>query len=353
MLITRIEAFPVEMRLNKDYRGGNGSGNLFTNIFIRIITNSKITGLGCAAPNPSLTEETSHSVQLVIEGIIAQVARGFSPLRIAKLLEKLKPHLQKTPCALAALDMALHDILAKQAGLPLWKLLGGFRNRIKTSAPIGSLPVAESLALAKEWVNRGLKCLKIFGGSDCDTDIERVLKIREIVGPRFALRFDAKQGYSLPETLRFAQAIKSAKLEFIEQPTTKSKPEILSEVTRKVSLPVVADESLTSPKEALRLTHEIGVDMLNIKTNRIGGISIALQLNAIAKSSGAELVVESEEESVLGIAAGLHFALARPNVAYADLGSFLNLIDDPAKSAATFRNGFLYPGKEAGLGVRF
>jgi L-alanine-DL-glutamate epimerase-like enolase superfamily enzyme len=338
------------MRLSEPYSIAYESIESAFNVFLRLETDVGVTGLGCAAPDPTITGETSDMVLDGIRNSVEPLLKGADPLRIALVSEQVGLEIPEKPSTRAAVDMALHDILGKRTGLPVWKLLGGFRERILTSITIGILPVDESVATARARVEEGFKCLKVKGGSNLDEDTEKMLRIREEVGPEIALRFDANQGYSVTQTLDFLRTTEKADLELIEQPTPMNAPELLGQVTRESQIPVMADESLVRLQDALLFAKAGSVDMVNVKLMKVGGISEALHIDSVARGAGIEAMVGCVDEAAIGIAAGLHFALARPNVTRADLDGHLDLIGDPTSEAVTIREGFIYPSEQPGLG---
>ena len=351
MKITRVETKTVTMPLEEGYTIAYETVESACNVFLRLETDGDIVGFGCAAPDQPVTGETPATVQAAMMNVIEPALRHADPLRWSWIMEELRHELAPQPAARAAVDMALFDILGKVARLPLWKLLGGYRESIPTSVTIGILPEAETVTAAKRWVAQGFKCLKLKGGKDVEDDVARVLKVRETVGPKIELRFDANQGYTVEQARRFVDHTRTANLELLEQPTPKGEPELLGQVTGSVSIPVMADESLVTLRDAFRLARNEFVDMVNIKLMKVGGIAEALHINSVARAAGLEVMVSCMDEAGLAIAAGLHFALARPNVVYADLDGHFDLLGDPTGDAVVVHEGSLRTTERPGLGL--
>ena len=350
MRITRVEAWAVEMGLSEPYSVAYETIDRATNVFLRLDTSSGLTGFGCAAPDLVVTGETGETVLTAFRDVVEPLLQGADPLRRMVHVERLRRALPGAPSARAAVDMALHDLLGKVSGQPLYRLLGGHRERIKTSVTIGILPAEDTVRRAVEFVKQGFRALKLKGGKDAEMDAERVLRVRETVGPGIDLRFDANQGYNVEQSLRFVELVRPAKIELLEQPTPRGETGLMGQVVHAVPIPVMADESLMTLRDAFRLARRGLADMVNIKLMKVGGIDTAVQINAVARSARLEVMVGCMDEAALAIAAGLHFALARPNVVYADLDGHLDLIGDPSAGAVILKQGLLYPTGAPGLG---
>ena len=347
----RVEARRLDMALEEPYAIAYETVDRVSNVLLRVETGNGLVGWGCAAPDEHVTGETPEGTLTTLGEVVPGLIVGLDPLRPAMVMERLKGHLGPTPSSLAAVDMALFDLMGKASGLPVWKMLGGYRDRIVTSVTIGILPQEETVERAMAWVGQGFRALKLKGGQDVEDDIMRVKAVRQAVGGKVGLRFDANQGYSVSESLRFVEETRGARLELLEQPTPRGQPDLLGRVSNDVHIPVMADESLMDLRDAFRLVRRDLADMVNIKLMKVGGISEALQVNGVARSAGYEVMVGCMDEMALGIAAGLHFALARPNVLYADLDGHIGLLGDPTEGAVVIRKGVLFPSPGPGLGV--
>lgn len=351
MRITGIDFQRVDMPLSEPYAISYETIGTAANVFLRLETDGGLIGFGCAAPDLEVTGETPESVLARFAEVVEPALRGEDPLLRTRLLESLEEPLRSDPSAMAAVDIALHDLGGKRAGLPLWLLLGGYRETIPTSVTIGILPVEDAVTEARARVAQGFRALKIKGGRSLDEDIERVFRIREAVGPHVELRFDANQGFTLEDSFRFVERTRSANLEILEQPTSRHEPHQLAEVSRLTTVPVMADESLLGLRDAFRIASGGMADMVNVKLMKVGGIAQARHVNSVARAAGLEVMVGCMDESALSIAAGLHFALSRSNVLYADLDGHLDLQDDPAAGAVILENGELRPTGAPGLGL--
>lgn len=350
MKVANVVAWTESFPLSEPYRIAYETVDSAVNVFVRIETDGGVSGSGCAAPDPTVTGETPEGVLEALCGVASDELRGCDPLRTAQARARLRKTFPDHPSVRAALDMALLDILGKTANLPLWLLLGGYRDSIPTSVTIGIHSASETVARARDRVGQGFRALKLKGGIDVDDDIARVLEVRRAVGRDIELRFDANQGYSVEASMRFVSETSSAGLELLEQPTSSEELDDLGAVTRGAPLPIMADESLLSLRDTFRIARHGLADMINVKLMKVGGIGEALQIASVARAARLEVMVGCMDEAGLAIAAGLHFALAHSAVAYADLDGHLDLVGDPTAGAVILRDGVLYPRPEPGLG---
>lgn len=322
-----------------------------SNVILKITTSDGLTGWGCAAPDLQITNETADDVIANVENLVIPLLQGQNPFQIIRFHETLSKQNPQMRSTLAMVNIALYDLMARKAGLPLYQLMGGYRKKIETSITIGIEPMDATLALAKDYWQQGFRILKLKGGLNLDEDIEKVYKLREMFGDGLTLRFDANQGYNVAQSVQFIDKTRDACIEILEQPTPHENDEAMRSVVENVEVPVMADESIRSLKDAFRLSKHDSTDMINIKIMKVGGLTEAQHINSVAKAAGMEVMVGCLDECALGIAAGLHFALSKPNVEYADLDGHLDFINDPISGLFTIEKGWIYPSTEAGLGV--
>lgn len=352
MRITRARLQRYDLRLKEPYTIAYETVSEAVNYVLLLETQeSGLTGYGCAAPDLTITSETPETFEKAFENVVKPALEGADPFYISRILQELKDQGEAGPSCRAMVDMALRDLMAKAAGQPLYKLLGAYRDSIPTSVTIGILPVSETLQKAQEWVDRGFFILKIKGGLDVEEDIRKLRDLHQRF-PQIKLRFDGNQGFSLEQALHFADEVEHLGLEILEQPLLISEEHHYHSFSKRIPQPVMADESVKTLQDTFRLARHELVDMINIKLMKVGGIQEGMHINSVSRSAGYEVMVGCLDECQLGISAGLHFALSRPNIEFADLDSHLDFEKDPFEGLFHLKDGVLYPNELAGLGVR-
>jgi len=349
--IVRAEAIPVELKLKEPFVIANETTEVADNIFIRLETETGIVGWGCSTPD-AVTSETKETVLKNFE-VAKRLVVGCDPTRINLVNFAMENELSGNPSLKAGVNMALYDIIGKMAGMPLFRLLGGYREKIATSVTVGLNPTDLMVEKAKQIVSAGFKFIKVKCGIDVEQDIENILAIREAVGSAVKLRLDANEGYSVEDALRIVTALEKngVDIEILEQPTKANYLYSLKDVTRQCSVPIMADETALTLRDSVKLVKLEIADMINIKLMKIGGITNAIKANALAELANVPVMVGCMNESMAAMSAGVHFACAFRNVEYADLDSALDFTNDVAKGGARYAEGYVIPSEKPGLGV--
>ena len=350
MQITNVSYERLDLKLSDPYTIAYETIDQAVNFILKIETAKGFVGYGCAAPDQVVTGESPTEVERNIKEIIIPFLKGRNAYMSSEILQGLKLLLKQKSSALAMVDMALLDIVARKLETPMYKFLGGYRHSIPTSITVGILPIEETLRIAQEYVKEGFFILKIKGGLSLDEDVEKMVRLREML-PSTQLRFDGNQGYTVKEASAFFERTKRVGIEIFEQPTKEGMDELLGQVTEGTDIPVMADESIKTLKDTFRLAQNERIDMINIKIMKVGGIREAMHINSVAQSAGLEVMVGCIDECRLGISAGLHFSLSRQNIKYADLDGHLDMIADPFKGLFNLDKGILYPSDAPGLGA--
>jgi len=351
MQIERVEITPVKLSLREPYRSAKHPKSLsqVEAIFIRAeLVRDYGDAWGCAVLDPSSGKPLEQTKQVCQD--CADRLCDINPLNTQYALAQLSDLTEGYPAVQCAMDMLLYDLLGLWSGLPLYRLLGGFRDRIQTSITIGIGDVPATVEKAREHAQTGFRILKLKGGLDPELDVRRVRAVKRAL-PNLILRLDADQGYSVQSALEVARAL-DGKLEFLEQPTPADDMSALRQVTNNSPVPILADESLHGPASALEIVNLRAADGISTKLASCGGLDCARQIDTIARAGHLSTMVGCLNEPALLIAAGLALALSSPNVRYGDLDGHFELDNDPTVPGFSFEDGWLIASEMPGLGCR-
>jgi L-alanine-DL-glutamate epimerase-like enolase superfamily enzyme len=351
MQIAQIEVTPAQLKLATPFRSAAHpeAVSQIEVVFIRAeAVRDYGDAWGCAVVNPAggrTLEQVLHACQAC-----AAKLHDLNPLNIQYALAELSDLMNDLPAVRCAFDMLLHDLLGLWSGLPLYRLLGGYRDRIQTSITLGLDDVPATVEMAQKRASDGFRILKLKGGLDPELDVRRVRAVKRAL-PDLTLRLDADQGYTVQAALDVSRALEG-KLEFLEQPTPANDLLALRQVTENSPVPILADESLHGPASALEIANQRAAHAVSTKLASCGGLDCARQIDTIARAAHLSTMVGCMHEPALHIAAGLALALSSPNVRYGDLDGHFDLENDPSIPGFEFRDGWLIAMETPGLGCR-
>lgn len=300
-----------------------GTMDYAQNVLIRIHTDAGLIGVGECSAFPVITGETQDSC-FVMAQHFARLWKGKDAAALNERLDELDHAVEGNHTAKSAFDIALYDLAAKQANLPLYKYLGGYFFMPESDLTIGIDTVEKMAATAKDFVeNRGVNIIKIKLGKNAREDVERVRAIRKMVGSEVALRLDANQGWSYEEAHMALKEMESLDIQFCEQPMSKTQDDKVEALSQATAIPLMADESVFSVTDAKLLTTNSGFRYVNIKLCKAGGIRQAMQLHTICAEKNIPNMLGGMLESRVALSANVHMALACPNIQFYDMDTCL------------------------------
>jgi L-alanine-DL-glutamate epimerase-like enolase superfamily enzyme len=355
--VRRIETFSKNLFYRSPVVSAWGTTESVEHVYVRLHTANGESGIGEAVALPAYFDESPAEIMRAVQNEIEPAIRGLSPFDIEAIHGRMDEALPQHPLSKAAVDLALHDLCGKLLGVPVADLLGGrCRTRIPLVWVIGLKPVDEAIAEAEEVVSRGFKTLKVKIGADSERDLEVVRTLRERLPREVKLRVDGDQGYTLVTATRVLKMMEKLDLELIEQPVPKWNVEGLSELASLLDTPIMADETIYTPEDAINLIRKRAADIFSVCVLKPKGLLGAKKIAHIAEAAGIPIAVGSLFESGVGTAAGVHFAASCPNATLAcELLGPLLLEGDPtsARFLATAKEGYLELPTGPGLGVDF
>lgn len=324
LTISEISSETTHTPLKHPFVTAKHTVNDIAAIGVTIRLSNGLEGHGAATANEVVTGDTLESALIVINDVLKPQLLNQDFTAWEALLAKLHGAIKNNGPAKAAYEIALYDLRAQLFKVPLYQYLGGDDDQIATDFTIG---IGEPEAMVKEAVEKekaGFKALKIkVGGTNIAQETERIQQIAKATKRTTRLRIDANQAWNAKRSLALIGQLNNLadRIDFIEQPVDAHDIEGLKRVTDNSPLPIMADESVFSPKDALNLLQQHACDYINIKLMKTGGLSQAEEINHLCELYGVNCMIGCMIESVSGIAAAASFAAAHQNVKFADLDS--------------------------------
>ncbi len=352
MKIIDLKLEKIKAQLKTPFKTALRTVYFIEDILVKLITDTGEVGYGEAAPTAAITGETEASITYVIENIIKQKIIGMEISDLDALNKVIENSVIKNSSAKAAVSIAVYDLYAQWLNKPLYKVIGGGEKVLTTDITISLNDVDIMIKDSIDAVNMGFNILKLKVGNNFIKDIERIKEVSKSVGENILIRVDANQGWTVKEAIRIIRKLEDLDLniQLIEQPVPYYDLEGMKIITKNTYLKILADESVFTVKDAIKIITEKIADIINIKLMKCGGINNALNIINIAECYNVQCMMGCMLESRVSTTAAAHIACAKRNITMIDLDGPSLSLKDTIKGGADFNGSLITINNNKGLG---
>jgi L-alanine-DL-glutamate epimerase-like enolase superfamily enzyme len=348
--ITHIDIYRFSIPM-EPFTIATGTMDHAQNVFIRVHTDAGFYGVGECSAFPMIVGETQDTC-LVMAREFAKLWQGQNALDIPARMQQLHGFTAGNSTIKSAFDIALFDIAAKNADLPLYQFLSGQRREVESDITIGIAGPHAMALKALDFKATGASILKVKLGKNAVDDVERIRQIREAVGSNIQIRIDANQGWSFDDAVFALQALGPYDIEFCEQPMRTWYDDRLPELMQLSPVKIMADESVYNHHDAHKQINSGSCHYINIKMAKSGGILEAMNIHNEAASKGIACMMGGMLESRIALSAKLHFVYASPNIRFYDMDTcMLGHLQDPCVGGVIYDGYKLDISDEPGIGA--
>ena len=349
--ITSIEIYKSPIALKDPFKISLGILTHAENVIIKINTSNGLTGYGECSPFMTINGESMDTC-FVVAQYLANILKGKDALDIESCVVAMDNMIYANSSIKSAFDIALYDIAAQNAGLPLYAFLGGSKSKeIITDYTVSIDEPKKMAADAMKIKANGFQVIKVKLGQQ-QKDVERIRLIREAVGMGIPIRIDANQGWDVAGTIRILNELAVYNIQHCEEPIPRWNYMELAAIRKQSPIKIMADESCCDHHDAKRLIDLNACDYFNVKLGKSGGIFKALKIIKLAEAEGIKIQLGGFLESRLAFTAAAHLALASDAIIFYDFDTPLMFEEDPVSGGITYdSNGVVSVPDTTGLGA--
>ena len=353
MIITQIRLGRISVPLRTPFKTALRTVSSVEDVIVEIHTDCGAVGYGEAPPTGVITGDTTGAIIGAIRDHIAGHLIGRNVDEFETLLQTVQNSIVHNSSAKAAVDMALWDLYGQLYSIPVYKLMGGARKQITTDITISVNDPEMMVQDALRAVARGYDCLKMKVGVNPELDVARLRAVRAAVGKDITIRIDANQAWTPKQAIRILNNMQEQglEIELVEQPVKACDLEGLKYVTDHSYVPVLADESVFSPADAMTILKMGAADLINIKLMKCGGLYNALKIASAAEIYGVECMIGCMLEAKISVNAAVHLACAKNIITKVDLDGPVLCSEDPILGGAVFDEKQITVSDAPGLGI--
>ncbi|MBD73563.1 MAG: hypothetical protein CMG42_05085 [Candidatus Marinimicrobia bacterium] len=309
MKIVKLESIPYGIPV-KGFADAYTSFTHSNAVLIKLYTDDGIIGFGEAcAWEPEFYGESFESIHAMIMNYAAPKIIGEDPFNINRIMKILDQELARITCVKEGIDLALHDLVGKALNIPVYQVLGGkFRDKIPVASEIGIDKPAIMAESAEKVLEMGINVIKIKGSNEKELDIARIKTVRDAVGPDIALRLDPNAAWDTISTISIMREVEDCNLQLLEQPIPSWDYKGMAHIRKNIGIPLMADESIWTPQDAVKLHDYNACDLLNLKIAKTSGLHQGKKVENVAEALGLPCIAGTELEPGISAVAKIHLA---------------------------------------------
>jgi L-alanine-DL-glutamate epimerase-like enolase superfamily enzyme len=353
LVIKRVDAFKVRLPLIKPVLMAGVELRYADNLLVKVEAEGGLFGWGEATAAPSHGGASLDEMSDIFRTEITSYLKGKNALRLSGVTAELSEMVKKGKSAVAAVDLALYDLVGKFLGVPAHMLLGGLRrDAVLPLWLIGTGSVEGDLIEAEKRYAEGYRFFKLkLGVKIPEEDIRGTLALRKRFGGDIRICADANMGMSAQEAITYAKSVADAEVDFLEQPLQREDIQGLRALVSTNSISVGLDESVLSVEDILRFAPE-GISGVSLKTLKLGGLSGVVSSASVCNALQLQINLAGKiAETSIASAALLQLGGVLPNVNWGVSPSHLYLAQDVVHNPPVPEDGLYRISLLPGLGV--
>ncbi len=337
MAITRIDAVPIAGDIKPDLAIVSSLGKHIVGqyVLVRVTDDAGRVGLGEASVTAVWSGETQAGTIALVKDYLGPMVLGADPFDIEWISRRMDKAVHVNSFAKGAIEMALLDLQGQILGVPVYKLLGGKTSAANPTTQEGFQPQGESGAgegirlkfvvgavepelaaqRAHRMVRAGWKAIKVKVARhpDPQIDVDRLRAVRDAIGDTW-LSVDANGGYTVDQAIWAAAKFEKLNVMLFEQPTRRGDHQAMAEVRCRSGIPIMADESVFTPQDAMDVIRHRAADVLSLYPGKHGGIRATQHIAKIAEAAGIPCTIGSNLEREVATAAMAHVTVSTANI---------------------------------------
>ena len=356
-IIQKVETQIVDLPLKRIHKFSATSITTKSFLLVRIYSTNGLMGIGEATTpgGPWWAGEAIETIKVMIDEYMAPCLVGENALNINHILAKLDKVAVRNTFAKCAIEMGLLDLKGRALGVPVYQLFGGLcRDSARINWPLAMGDPRADIAEAERMMadNLASKFKVKMGYMSPQDDVQYLKQLCKELGNKASVYGDLNAAWDETQARSLLPALGDNGMLLIEQPVQSWNRAGMARVREKISMPILADESVRTIQDALDLVNLAAADSISLKPLKSGGLMVCQQIAAVAATSGVSCYAGTFLESSIGTASMMHLVAATPNIDFGnELVGPIWLADDLVREPVEYRDNQVWVKHGAGLGV--